>query len=345
MFKRLLAAAVSVMVLTACQDNGAAGGGAGAGAAADANYFDGKTVTYIIATDPGGGYDTYGRIIARYMEKHLPGSRFIIRNVPGAGHIVGANTIYASRPDGLTVGMFNTGLIYNQLLNLEGVRFDLSKMSWVGKASNEIRVMIIATNSPYHSFEDMLHATEPVKFAASGVGSAAYLDTRILDTVFPEFDIETIAGFAGAEGELSMMRGEVVAQVGIESSYEQFVANGHAFYALAMSHLAAETLPGVPLADDYATTEQGHQLLRLLEALSDTGRLTVGPPDIPPDILNLLRRAHDAAMEDPDLLAEAMQIDIPINPGTGEFVEQRIKEALDQTPETIALLEEAATSQ
>ncbi len=343
MLKRMLAAAVGVLFLAGCQDN--AGTTGEPGAPADASFFSGKTVTYVIATDPGGGYDTYGRMISRYMQKHLPGSRFIVRNVPGAGHIVGANTIYASRPDGLTIGMFNTGLIYNQLLELEGVQFDLSRMSWVGKASNEIRVIIIATNAPYKSFEEMLAAGEPVKFAAAGVGSAAYLDSRILDTVYPELDIETISGFAGAEGELSMMRGEVVAQVGIVSSYEQFLANGNAYVALAMSHLAAEEMPGVPLAQDYATTDQGLQLLALLEALSDIGRLTAGPADIPADVLAVLREAHAVALNDPELLAEAMRINIPITPGTGEFVDQRIREALDQPPEIIALLEQAATSQ
>jgi tripartite-type tricarboxylate transporter receptor subunit TctC len=302
-------------------------------------------VTYIVATDPGGGYDTYGRLIARYMQKHLPGSRFVVRNVPGAGHIVGANTINASRPDGLTIGMFNTGLIYNQLLNLEGVQFDLAQMSWIGKASNELRVMVVATNSPYTSFEEMLAATEPVKFAASGVGSAAYLDTRILDTAFPDLDIETIAGFAGAEGELSMMRGEVVAQVGIGSSYEQFISNGNGFIALAMSHLAAEEYPGVPLAQDFVTSDEGRNLLSLLEALSDLGRLTVGPPGIPADVLAVLREAHEAAIADPDLLSEAMLLKIPIDPGTGQYVEMRIREALDQPPETVAALAAAASSQ
>ena len=99
------------------------------------------------------------------------------------------------------------------------------------------------------------------------------------------------------------------------------------------------------MAQDYATTDQGRQLLSLLEALSDIGRLTVGPPDIPADVLAVLRKAHADALVDPELLAEAMQINIPINPGTGEFVGERIRQALDQTPETIALLEQAANSQ
>ena len=73
-------------------------------------YFRGKTLTYIVSTNPGGGYDYYGRLMARYLEKHLPVSRVVVRNVPGAGHIIGANTIYVARPDGLTIGVFKTVL-------------------------------------------------------------------------------------------------------------------------------------------------------------------------------------------------------------------------------------------
>src|SRR5690242_21888590 len=100
------------------------------------DFYKGKTVTYIVATAPGGGYDLYGRLVAEYMQKYLPGSTFVVKNVPGAGHLIGANTIYASKADGLTLGTFNTGLIYNQLIGREGVRFDLTKMAWIGKAAS-----------------------------------------------------------------------------------------------------------------------------------------------------------------------------------------------------------------
>ena len=110
--------------------------------AADSGMFKGKTITYIVATSPGGGYDTYGRLIARYLQKHLTGSRVIVKNVPGAGNIIGANEIYAARPDGLTMGMFNTGLIYDQLIHRDGVQFDLTKFSWIGKAASEGRAQI-----------------------------------------------------------------------------------------------------------------------------------------------------------------------------------------------------------
>jgi len=92
-----------------------------ASAQTGADFYKGQTVTYIVATSPGGGYDLYGRLVAEYMQKYLPGSTFVVKNVPGAGHIVGANTIYASKSDGLTIGTFNTGLIYSQIIKRDGI--------------------------------------------------------------------------------------------------------------------------------------------------------------------------------------------------------------------------------
>jgi tripartite-type tricarboxylate transporter receptor subunit TctC len=339
MAKRLLTMAACIALLLAMPAI------ARAAAAADRNPFAGKTITYIIATAPGGGYDMYGRLLVRHMQKYLPGTRILPRNVSGAGHIVGANTIYASRPNGLTIGMFNTGLVYNQLIGLPGVKFDLSKMSWIGKAADELRVVVIATNSGFKTFDDMLKSTRTLKFAAAGVGSAAYLDARMLDNIFPQMDIQTIAGFDGATGELAMIRGELVATVGPASSFEPFVANRHGFYALAMSARAGESYPGVPLARSYVTDPRSLRLLALLDALSDLGRLTAGPPGIPAAELAALRRAHDRALADPELLAEAAKAKIPIQPGNGAFVEGRIRDSLNQTPETIALIKAAAGGQ
>ena len=113
---------------------------AGRGSQASAQaFFRGKTITYIVATSPGGGYDTYGRLVARYMSKYLPGTKIIVRNLPGAGHVIGADTIYAAKPDGLTIGTFNTGLIYMQLLRAPGRALrphqnELDRQSRIGSA-------------------------------------------------------------------------------------------------------------------------------------------------------------------------------------------------------------------
>src|SRR5690349_15567901 len=150
-----------------------------AAAQTGADFFKGKTVNYIIATAPGGGYDLYGRLVSEYMQKHLPGSTFVPRNMPGAGHIIGANFLYASKPDGLTIGTFNTGLIYNQLVGVDALKADLTKMSWIGKASTDPRAIVISTNSPIKTFGDLQKAKDVV-FSTSGVGSAGYAETKVL---------------------------------------------------------------------------------------------------------------------------------------------------------------------
>jgi tripartite-type tricarboxylate transporter receptor subunit TctC len=329
MLKRVLALMAGVALLWSAP-----------GFAADSGYFRGKTITYIVSTGPGGGYDTYGRLIARHLQKYLPGSRVVVRNVPGAGHIVGANTIYAAKPDGLTIGMFNTGLIYDQLLKRDGVMFDLNKFSWIGKAADDTRVLMLSRTAGFRNVDDFIKAKGPIKFAAAGVGSAAYNDTRILADAL-HLNVQIVPGFTGNEGEMSMLRKEVVAEVGTAESMADFVKQGHGFFALAISG-DQSALPGVPRAAQYVKDERGKRLLALVNTLSDIGRLTAGPPGIPANVLNEERQAYDAVMKDPQFLAEAKKLNLDIHPAAGSQVEAAIRGALNQPPETVAALKAAA---
>jgi tripartite-type tricarboxylate transporter receptor subunit TctC len=308
---------------------------------ANLNLYRGKTITYIVATNAGGGYDVYARLIARFMEKYLPGSRIIIKNVPGAGHLVGTNTLYASRPDGLTIGMFNTGVIYNQLLQRPGVKFDLSKVGWIGSAAHDIRVVVLANRSGFKTFQEAMNSGRPIRFAVAGVGSAAYNDTRIVAEAL-RLNVQLITGFDGNEGELSMLRGEVAAQLGAASSFENFIRSGHGYYALTVSG-SSRVLPGVPQAREFVRDERGRRLLALIEALSELGRLTAAPPGVPANLLAALREAHLKALTDPELLREARELNLPIDPLIGDDVAAKINVALAQTPESIALLRQATT--
>ena len=328
MLKRLLAIAMAALVLAA------------PAYAADNTMFKGKSITFIIATGPGGGYDIYGRLMSRYLAKYLPGARILVKNVPGAGHIVGANTIYAARPDGLTFGTFNTGLIYDQLLQRAGVKFDLAKFSYLGKASDDTRVVVVSAKSGFKSFDDIMKSKTPVKFAASGIGSAAYIETRILQNAL-HVPLQIVPGFDGNEGEMSMLRNEVAAAVGTANSLEPFVKNRNGFFALALTE--SDTLPGVPKAMTYAKDDQAKRLLGLVSTLSEIGRLTAGPPGMPPATLAVLREALMKAMTDPGFIAEGKKLGLPLDPAPGDKVEAMVKEALAQPPETVAELKRAAS--
>ena len=135
-----------------------------------ADYYKGKTIKLIVATKPGGGYDLYGRMMAKFMQKYLPGSKIIVKNRPGAGHIIGCSEIFHSRPDGLTFGTFNRALPMAQVADLKGVKFDLSKMSWLGSPASDLYILVMVTK--FKTIDDIRKAPK-VMLASAGLGSQA----------------------------------------------------------------------------------------------------------------------------------------------------------------------------
>jgi putative tricarboxylic transport membrane protein len=301
-----------------------------------ADYFKGKTVSYIVATSAGGGYDLYGRLVAEYMQRNLPGSTFVVRNLPGAGHLVGANTIYASRADGLTIGTFNTGLIYNQLVGLPGVKLDLTKMSWIGKATTEPRAIVVAQQSPITTFADLQANKEPINFATSGVGSANYVETTMLTSAL-KLPARILTGYNGNDDQLAMRRGEVVGSIGSRSSFEQFVKNGYGRFIAQIGGKDTD----VPQLRDLVKDEAALSLIALVQSQGDIARLTAGPPGIPPPVLEALRDAYRKALEDKELQEKAAKLERPVEPAYGDDVLNAVVTALKQPPETVALLAQA----
>ncbi len=301
-----------------------------------ADFYKGKTVTYIVATAPGGGYDLYGRLIAEYMQRYLPGSTFVVKNVPGAGHLIGANTIYASKPDGLTIGTFNTGLIYNQLIQADGVKFDLTKMSWLGKAASEPRVFVIGAQSPIKTFADLQSQKEPVNFATSGIGSSNYVEINSLTNVM-KLPVKILTGYNGNDDQLAMRRGEVTGGMGSRSSFEQFVKNGYGRFIAQIGGNEKD----VPQLKDIVKDPNAQSIVALIQSQGDIARLTAGPPDIPKPQLDALRDAYRKALEDKELQEKAAKLERPVEPAYGDDVLKMVKAALNQKPEIIASLKAA----
>ena len=307
-----------------------------AAAQTGADFYKGKTVTYIVSTAPGGGFDLYGRLVSEYMQKYLPGSTFVVKNTPGAGHLIGANTIYASKPDGLTIGTFTTGLLYNQIVKLDGVRFDLEKMSWIGKASSDPRVMTLGTQVPIKSYKELQENKQTLNFSTSGIGSAAYVETVMLTRAL-KLPAKIVTGYSGTDDHLAIRRGEVHASISSRSSWEPFVKNGFGHFIFQIGG----NQPDVPQLMNLVTDPAAKALVALVQSQGDISRLTAGPPAIPQDRLDALRAAYRKAMEDPELQAKASKLERPLEPAYGEDVARMVKEALTQSPETIALLKEA----
>jgi tripartite-type tricarboxylate transporter receptor subunit TctC len=304
-----------------------------------AEYYNGKTVNYIVATAPGGNYDTYGRLVAEFMQRHLPGSTFVVRNMPGAGHLIGANALYASKPDGLTVGTFNTGLIYTQIAGHKGIRFDLNNMSWIGKAATDPRVVVVASQSPIKSFGDIVSSKETLNFATSGPGGANYVEILGL-TATMKLPIKMLSGYNGTEDQLAMRRGEIIGTIASRSAYDQFVKNGYGRYIAQFGGLEKD----LPQMSTLVQEEDAKRLVQLISVQGDIARLTAAPPGTPAPQLNALRDAFKKSMEDADLRARAKKGEMPIEPLYGEDVAKAVANALQQPPRVVELLKEAFAS-
>jgi tripartite-type tricarboxylate transporter receptor subunit TctC len=303
------------------------------------DYYKGKVITYIVATKPGGGYDAYARLIGKYMEKHIPGSTLIIKNVPGAGHIIGANETFMAKPDGLTIGTFNTGLIYNQIVGLEGIKFDLAKYSWIGKASNEQRVMFVRPNSPLKTLKEFMEFKGEIKMASSGVGSAAYTETLLLAKAL-DINLKAIPGYQGREGEMAMLRGEVIGQIASYAPVVAFINTEKCPVVLQIGAKKLKELGNVPLLIELKMSEKGKKIGDLMTATIELGRFTAAPPNTRPERLAVLREAYKKALSDPNLLKEAEKMKMDIDPLIGEEVAQLIKEAVMQPADNVALLKQ-----
>lgn len=313
-----------------------------AGTEEDRAFFAGKTIEYIVSHSPGGGYDVYARLIARHLEKHLPGTTIAVRNVTGAGGIIGAAKLYGSKPDGLTIGTFNTGLIASQLVGIEGLRFDLRDFDWIGKASTDPRVLVVSTHTSYQSMDDLRRVQSPLLLAANGVGGLAYAQSLIFSSA-ADFPIKVVPGFLGTEAELAMIRGDVEAHVAAYTSMAPFVANGHGRIIFQLGARQPHPAATHPSITEYVSDPDDLRVLRFMDGQCRLMRLTAAPPGVPPERLAVLREAYMATLSDPEFLAEAERLGLSIDPMEGSEVAAAVAEMLDQPPAIVDRLRELIT--
>lgn len=287
----------------------AAPGGADEGAA----FYRGKTVTLIVATKPGGGYDAYARLLARYMPTYLPGATFVVRNIPGGGHIIGANEVYNSKPDGLTIGTFNKGLVVAQVAGVSGIRFDMSRFGWIGVPDSEPRVWIVSKGSPFKTFQDVTAGAETMTVAANGVGTEDYEDYAFVENIFSLKTLKIVTGYKGGDVDLAFLRGEVNGKIGTLSSVRPLIQNEGARVILVIGKDPLPEYPGAPALPQVAPADK-EALVSILLSQAVLGHPYAAPPGVPADRLAALRDAFMQALKDPALLAAAAKAKLPVRP-------------------------------
>jgi tripartite-type tricarboxylate transporter receptor subunit TctC len=310
-------------------------------------FYKGKTIRIVVATAAGGGYDLYTRTMARHLRKYIPGEpAIIVENMPGAGHLIGANYVYkVAKPDGLTIGHFIGSLFLQQLLGKPGVEFDALKFNFIGVPAQDNYMVGLSKATGITSMEQWLASKKIVKIGGIGAGSATDDIPKVLAATIG-LPLQVVAGYKGtSDVRLAFNSGEIDgicnAWESFKSTWRKELDGNEVTLVLQAIPTRHRDVPNVPLAIDYAKTDEAKRMIRsVIHTIAPTVRPYVFPPETPKDRVETLRRAFMSTMKDQEFLAEAAKAKLDINPLDGATLETNVKEVFNLDAALIPRLKE-----
>jgi tripartite-type tricarboxylate transporter receptor subunit TctC len=316
-----------------------------------AEFYAGKTITLLISSAPGGGYDGYARLLARHMGRHIPGNPIIVpKNMPGAGGLTLANYLYNRGPkDGSEMATVQNGLPFEkvfQMLSPEGQNalYDSTKFGWIGSITQTVFVTVTWHNAPVKTLAEAMskESTLGASTTSSDSHVLAVLSNNLLGTKF-----KIVHGYDGSAAvDLAVERGEVDGEAGkdwttILSSRPQWITEKKINILLQMGMKPHPDLVGVPMAIDLAKTPEDRRIMEMIFAKYGMARPIMVAPGVPPERLEALRQAFRDTMKDPEFLAEAQKLNMEISPVSGQDVEALVTKIMT-TPADLAARARAA---
>lgn len=301
------------------------------------DLFARKTITVYIGNTVGGSYDLYGRMVARFLGRHLPGNPNVVaENMPGAGTIRAANFIYGAAPkDGTALGIVTETLALEQALDNPTVQFDAVKYTWIGRVASSNNIHMMWYTSKVQSIEDAKLFEAPV--AGTGPGNIAEEVPTLLNKVIgTKFKI--ISGYpASNEAMLAMERGEVEGAgsswAAVKIGHKDWLDQKKIKVILQDVPERAADLPDTPTLVEVGKTPADRQLLGLYASGGAIGRAFIAPPGLNADVTKALRDGFNAMVKDPEFVAELNKINLDLDPLPGEVLQKTAAGILDIPPE------------
>jgi tripartite-type tricarboxylate transporter receptor subunit TctC len=272
-----------------------------------------------VPSSVGGGYDTYARLVARHIPKHVPGNPAVVtRNLAAAGGLVLANTLYNSSPrDGTAIAIVRASGLYEELFGNSAVKFSSLKFNWIGNLNSTHDTCVFASAAGIRSPKDLYART--ALLGASGVGAMGYsLPTIYGDVLGMKFKV--IMGYPGTpERVVAMERGEIEGACGmttslIKSSLAAPFRDGKLTLVMQAGLTKDADFPDVPNVLDEAKSPEQRSTLEFLFGQLELDRALAAPPDLPPVRIATLRRAFDAMVADGEFLDEVRALKLDFRP-------------------------------
>jgi tripartite-type tricarboxylate transporter receptor subunit TctC len=300
------------------------------------DFYKGKSISLIIASNTSGGYDTYGRILARHLGSHLAGNPAIVpQNMPGAGGIRAANYLYSiAAKDGTVFGIFDQAMFLDQLLGIPGLRGDVRQFNWIGRLAGNSSVLFAWHTAAVKKIEDAF--THELIVAAPGSNSR--LNWTALNALVGT-KLKLLTGYEGpATAKIAMERGEVEALSlpwgVLKEENPEWLANKQINLLLQTGLEKNAGLADLPRMIDLAKSDNDRRVLEIFASPSVVGRSFAAPPGLPKERVEELRAAFMATTKDPDFLAEIAKLNFDLDPLSGADLEAFFIKA-DYAPEVV----------
>lgn len=310
------------------------------------SFYRGNTIRFVVSSNPGGGFDLITRVIARHFPKHVPGQpRTLVVNMPGAGGVLANNYVYnVAKPDGLTIGFYNAGLILLDLIGTQAVEFDSRKFQWIGSAGSDAVICFARHDSGFKTMGDVIGSAKPLVVGSSGRGSNASVYPRAFNAVL-KTNFKIVEGYpAAAQVRAAIDRGEVDGQCvfwsAVKGTRPDWVPKGFVNVLLQAGVEKHREFPNVPWIMDLVKNPEDRSFLETLITPSSMAWPYVVSPGVPVDRVKLLREGFMKTMKDPALRREAERAQQEITPTSGEEVQKLVEKVFASPPPVVARMAE-----
>jgi tripartite-type tricarboxylate transporter receptor subunit TctC len=303
-------------------------------------FYKGKQINFVVSADAGNSYDTFARLLARHLAKHIPGEpHILVQNMPGAGGLRATNWLFNVAPrDGLTIGMINNTLAFDPLYGNRLAQFEAVKFNWLGTPSQESAMLLVWHTVPVNTIEEA--ARRELTLSATGSGSTPAFFARVLASIF-NLKVKLIVGYKSqTEGFLGMERGENDGNASpfwtsLTADNPSWIAEKKIKVLVYYGATRNPEIPG-PYVMDLIADPEKRAMMELAQAGLAMGRPVTAPPGVDAEKVAILRKAFEAVLSDGEYLAECARARLNCsNPSTGSQVLEFVKKIYASPPDAV----------
>lgn len=300
------------------------------------NFYAGKSITLLAGSSPGGGTDQIARLLARHLERYIPGKpSVLVVNKPGAGGLIAVNELYNLRkPDGLTMANINTGALFAVAGGNDAIKFDLQKIIYVGQAFDDAQTLYVRSSTPYTSLDLIKKANREGKQPRMGAQALDHTSSFVVKVAeqIVGVDFQVIPGYPGTpeillDIERGALDGRAQGTGSLMTTKREWLKSGYIKPLLTTRKHRDARIPGVPTVADLAPAGS-KVLLSALSAAQNIGRALGLPPGVPAERVKDLRDAFAAMTKDEQFLKDAEKMGVETGLIRGEDLNRDVEATL-----------------